>query len=375
VIDEQVARFALSPELVMLNHASFGVMTTETMELASAVRAELELDSLALVDVEALVPRLRTAAAAGARVLGLDPAATTLTQNATAGAAALMRSLPLDRGDAVVVLSSEYASVLRGWQVRCNEVGARFVHVEVPMPLRSSAALLERLEASVRGDVAVVQLSLVTSSTAVALPVAEVAAWGRSRGAVVVLDAAHGPGHVAVQPDAWDVDAMFATMHKWFPTPRPVGLLWLSAPLLDVVRPAEVSLTWDSSDLVERFSWPGTFDPTPRLCLPAAIEAWAAWEAAGDLARSADVARYASRRLEAVGGVATATEQFLAPRLRAVALPSHDRAELLGAMAAKGLRGWTGLGPSGETMLRVATHVYNDESDVDRLCDVVAATT
>lgn len=375
MIEEQLARFPLSPDLVMLNHASFGVMTADTMALASSVRVELERDSLALVDVEALVPRLRTASDAGARVLGLDPVATTLTQNATAGAAAVMRSLPLGRGETVVVLSTEYASVLRGWQVRCDEVGARAVRVEVPLPLRSSDELLEVLEAAVPGDVAIVQLSLVSSSTAVLLPVAEVAAWGRSRGAVVVLDAAHGPGHVAVQPDAWGVDAMFATMHKWFPTPRPVGLLWLAASLLDLVRPAEVSLTWDSSDLVERFAWPGTFDPTPRLCLPAAIETWVAWETAGDLVRCAALARYASSRLAAVGGMATATEPFLPPRLRAVVLPAHDRAVLLAAMAAEGLRGWTGVGPSGETMLRVATHVYNDESDVDRLCDVVAATT
>jgi len=372
VIRGPASEFPISPNLVMLNHASFGLMTTSIMDQASRERAALEYDSLALVDVEALVPRMRQAAARAAHHLRLAEGAFALTQNATSAAAAIMRSLPLPKGARVAVLSTEYASIIRGWQVRCEEAGASFIPFSVPMPLSSTEQLIDAVEDQVRGDVTIAQLSLISSSTAIAFPIRELAAWFKERGAAVVLDAAHGPGHVPLLPREWGVAAMYGTMHKWLPSPRPVGFIWLDDDLREVVRPAEVSLTWDSPDLVERFSWPGTYDPAPRLCLEAAIDQWIRWESAGDLRRCEALAWYASERLTEAGAVATSSEAFQPPRMRATVVPHASRDDLRAALDAAGIRAFTGCGPSGETMLRVATHVYNDESDVDRLCDVVA---
>jgi selenocysteine lyase/cysteine desulfurase len=368
-----LADFPLSPDLVMLNHASFGVPTNEVMRHAERVRAELEADSHARVDVEALVPRMRAAAAAAADQLGLERGSLALTQNATFGGASLMRSLALPKGARVVVLSTEYASIVRGWQVRCAEAGAEFVSFTPPLPLESTDQLLEALEHQIDGDVHLAQLSLVSSSTAIRFPVEAMATWFRDRGALVVLDCAHGPGHLPIQPEQLGVAAMFGTLHKWFPTPRPVGFLWLDEQLRSLVRPAIVSLTWDADELVERFDWPGTYDPVPRLSVEVALEAWRRWDAAGDLSRCADLAEYASTALAKAGGVPTSATEFLPPRLRAASLPGVSRDALRAALDAAGVRAWTGLSPSGETVLRLALHVYNDEDDVDRVCDVVTA--
>lgn len=372
MLPERVAQFPISPELVMLNHASFGLMTNEVMALAQRTRAELEADSLALVDPEAIVPRLREVASLVEDHLELEAGSVALTQNATSGSAALMRSLPLREGDQVVVLATEYDSIVRGWRARCDEMGATFVLLGVPLPVASPDQLLDALEREVRGAVAIAQFSLVTSSTAITLPMRELASWFKGRGAVVVADVAHGPGHVGIEPAAWGLSAMFGTLHKWYPTPRPVGLLWLDAALQDSVRPAEVSLTWDSADLVERFAWPGTFDPTPRFCVPAAIDQWVAWDAAGDLERCEKLADYASDRLEGIGA-STCDPAMRPPRLRAVALPGRSRTQVRAALDRSNVRGWTGTGPNGETVVRVATHVFNEEADLDRLCDAIAA--
>lgn len=372
MIPERTAEFPISADLVMLNHASFGLMTKGVMQIAEGIRVELEADSLALVDVVALVPRMRRAAEAVARQLGLASGSVAITQNATSGAAAIMRSVPVPRGSQVVVLSTEYDSIVRGWQVRCKEANTTFLPLTVPVPLASTQQLLDALDEHVHGDVGIAQLSLVSSSTAMAFPVRELTSWFRGRGAKVILDIAHGPGHVELHPQEWGVSAMFGTLHKWFPSPRSVGILWLDEHLRGTVRPAEVSLTWDSDDLVERFSWPGTYDPTPRLCLEAALEQWTAWEAAGDLERCAKLAEYASDQMASLC-TPTSGREFLPPRLRAVLLPGCARETLRGALDAAGIRAWTGAAPSGDTVLRVATHIYNDESDIDRLCDVVAA--
>jgi isopenicillin-N epimerase len=371
VIRERLSQFPISPDLLMLNHASFGLMTHAVMQLAERTRADLEADSLALIDPDALVLQMQRAASSAEHQLGLSAGSVALTQNATSGAAALMRSIRLRPGETVVVLSTEYDSIVRGWQVRCEESGSNFLRFEVPIPLLSTPQLIEALEEQVRGDVRIAQLSLVTSSTAVTFPVKELASWFRERGALVFLDIAHGPGHVTLEPEVWGVSAMFGTLHKWFPTPRPVGILWADHLVRPTLRPGEVSLTWDSSDLVERFSWPGTHDPTPSLCVKAAIEEWNAWEIAGDLDRCEELAEYTSVCLSAIG-TPTSAREFLPPRLRAVVIPGHAKATVRAALDAAMIRGWVGTGPNGETMLRVATHVYNEEADVDRLCEVVA---
>jgi streptomycin 6-kinase len=67
------------------------------------------------------------------------------------------------------------------------------------------------------------------------------------------------------------VDAAFGTVHKWFPVPRSVGILWTAPGLAGQVHPAEASLTYDADTLDRRFAWPGTFDPAARLVVPDAV--------------------------------------------------------------------------------------------------------
>ena len=84
------------------------------------------------------------------------------------------------------------------------------------------------------------------------------------------------------------------------------------------------------------------------------------------------LADYASERLARIG-TPTSDREFLPPRLRAVILPGHSREAVRAALDAASIRGWTGIGPRGETLLRVAIHVFNDEADVELLCDVIHA--
>lgn len=348
----------------MLNHASFGVCTRRMLEAAAELRLELEADPIRNLGPE-LLHRITTVTDLLATELALPPGHTTMTANATSGASALMRSIGLDDHDTVVVLSTEYSSVQRGWQVRCREVGADFRLVNVPLPLASADELLQCLDTQVDGEVRVLQLSLVSSSSALLMPVAELARWGHARGAVVIVDAAHGPGHVAMRMSEWGADAVYGTLHKWLPAPRPLGFLSLAPDLAETVRPAEVSLTWDSDDLVERFSWPGTYDPIPRLLLPRALTEWRAWSSAGLVSKAEGLADRVSDELTRVGAEPTSARHYLPPRLRAFTLPGVDRADLDAECAAAGVRAWTGVDPAGATLIRLALHVYNDEADVE----------
>lgn len=355
----------------MLNHASYGLASSTVLAAACRIRHELETDPLVHLGRE-LVARERAITAAVAARLGLDAGGTALTQNATSGAAAIMRSLRIPPGARIVVLSTEYSSIRRGWEVRSTEAGAHVQLVTVPMPLRSVDDLLEKLDNEVKSGLWLLQLSLVSSSEAIALPVKEIGDWCQARGARLILDAAHGPGHVPLTPSEWGVSAMFGTMHKWLPTPRPVGFLWLSNGLRDEVRPAEVSLTWDAPELVERFSWPGTHDPTPRLCLETAMDQWDTWQAAGEFDDCNSLADQATIELGKIGAIPTAGEGLRPARLRAFLLPDIQEEKLRAALAERRVRAWTGSNDDGIAILRLAIHIYNDLTDILLIRDIVA---
>jgi isopenicillin-N epimerase len=365
------AGFPLRPGVVMLNHASFGLATSALLARAAAIRSELESEPVAMLTGH-LDARLPEVLAATAGWLGLEPARCALTVNATSGAAALTRSLPLGTGDDVVILRAEYPSILRGWERRCEETGATLHVVDVPVPVETVADVVDRLEAVPADHVAVLVASVIASSTAVQLPVADLVAWGRGRGARVVIDGAHGPGHVPV--DDWGLaDAAFATLHKWLPVPRSVGIVHAAADMVSTLRPAEVSLTWDADDLAERFAWMGTYDPAPRLCLPDAIAAWRTWQDEGAHARAAALADDAHEALTAAGAVAAAGPALRAPRLRSFVLDGVPEERLRAALADAGIVAPAIPFTATSSMVRIATHVYNDHDDVERLAAVVRA--
>ncbi|MEV0028405.1 aminotransferase class V-fold PLP-dependent enzyme [Nocardia sp. NPDC050793] len=358
--------FTLAPGLIQLNHASYGLASRTVADAAMKHRRRIESDPTRHLGAE-LLEDLRARTALVCTAFGLTPEHTTLCSNATSGAAAIIASVPLTPADTVVVLDTEYSSINRAWQVASGRAGARYIEIAVPLPFQGTASLLSRLENEVPGPVSYLQTSLISSSAALRLPVAEIAEWTRGRGGHLILDAAHGPGHVRIAPDTWGVAAVFGTLHKWLPAERTVGFLWLTEQLVDRIRPAEVSLTWDSADLVERFSWPGTFDPVPRLCVGAAVAQWVGWEHKGLLTECEKLADHATSTLEALAARPTAGREYLPPRLRSFILDGVTVAEVKSALSKADIRAWVGPGPSGECLLRIATHIYNDRGDVAAL--------
>ena len=142
-----------------------------------------------------------------------------------------------------------------------------------------------------------------------------------------------------------------------------MGFLWLSPELREVVRPAQVSLQWDSGNLVQRFGWRGTWDPASALGLEAALTELSAWDRAGELEGAKGVADRIAAALRAAGLSATAGEGLVPPRLRAFLVADVDLADLRASLDASRVRAWTGRTADGVTILRISTHVYNNATD------------
>ncbi|MDR1213483.1 MAG: aminotransferase class V-fold PLP-dependent enzyme [Propionibacteriaceae bacterium] len=366
--NELIDLFLLDRGRTHFNHASFGTPSRALLDQAQESRHRFEADTAGMPDH--LVPGLRAAASRIEASLGLTGGQAAITMNSTEANSALAASWPLGPSRRVALLSLEYSSVVVAWQLACARAGASALVIDLPLPTTRQAVLtrLERLPS----DIGVLVLSAISSTAALSLPLAETSALCAERGIDLIVDAAHVVGHGPTDFSLPPCAALFASAHKWLPGPRSVGFLWVADQLADRVKPALVALRRDTATLAERFSWRGTWDPTPALMVEPALAAVAGWRADGLLDQAVATADASAAALVGLGLVPTGDSTLRTPRLRAFVVPDTTPAVLEQALAEAGVVAWVGTDPTGPTILRLSTHIYNDAADVRRLTDAVA---
>jgi selenocysteine lyase/cysteine desulfurase len=364
--------FPIDDDIVLLNHASFGVATTHMMAFAAQVRQRIEADAAALL-AGSLLEEMHSELRAVADFLSAPPDCVAVTLNATEAASAVASSLcGRQPGLRVAMADTEYPSVIEAWRNATDAHGGSLQVVRLPDTTGSADDVVRAFDRQTGGWLDVVVVSLVSSPTALLLPVRRIGEWASGRGALTVVDAAHGPGHVALRIAELGATIVYGTLHKWLPVPRPLGFLYATPEVRDELRPAMIALRRDER-FAERFMWRGTWDPTSALCFSAALEQWRGWRADGSLEHAEGMADLVSERLVGCGLGPTGGASLLAPRLRSFVVPEFTADELRRALDRARVRAWVGAAPTGQTLLRVATHVFTTEAHIERLVQVVSA--
>jgi len=264
--------FLLDPDVVFLNHGSYGACPRPVFERYQEWQLELERRP-----VEFLGRRLDTllaeARAAFGEYVNADPDDLVFVQNATAGVNLAARAVAFQPGDEVLSTSLEYGALDLAWTHICGRARARYVRMPVTLPLRDA---VDEIWNGVSERTRVLFLSHVTSETAVQLPIEELCARARERGITTVIDGAHVPGHIPLDLRALDVDYYAGNCHKWLCAPKGAGFLHVRRERQGGVRPVVISHganspRTDRSRLLLEFDWTGSHDPTAYLCVPEAI--------------------------------------------------------------------------------------------------------
>jgi isopenicillin-N epimerase len=248
----------------------------EVLAVQTRIRQQLEEDPTGFfLDV---CPSLwRNALESMARFLNAPVGGLTFLPNATAGVNTVLRSLPLQVGDEVLVLDQAYQACRNAVDAACAAAGAGVKVVALPFPSTGPDEIVERVLAAAGPRTKLAMFDTVTSPTALRLPFERLTAEIQARGIDVLLDAAHGPGIVPLDLNALNAAYVTGNCHKWLCAPKGSAFLHVRADRSQAIRPLVVShaysapLTGDRRFRAE-FDWQGTQDPTPWLCIPAAIE-------------------------------------------------------------------------------------------------------
>ncbi len=270
------AHWGLDPDITFLNHGSYGACPLVVRQAQQRWRDRLEAEPVDFMQRQ-LEPALERARQALADFVGADAEDLVFVPNATTGVSTVLASLPLQSGDELLVTDHAYNACRNALDVAARRHGARVVVARVPFPLASLEQVDEAVLSAAGRRTRLVLLDAVTSPTGLVLPVARLVAALAERGIDTLVDAAHAPGMLPLDLRALGAAYVTGNAHKWLCTPKGSAFLHVRrdrqaalAPL--VTSHGHNSPRRDRSRFQLEFSWGGTDDPSPYLCLPDALE-------------------------------------------------------------------------------------------------------
>jgi len=367
-LPEIVTNFAslwgLDPTVEYLNHGSFGACPTAVLAEQAALRAEMEREPFDFL-VGSLAMRLDAAREELAQFLGADAADLAFVPNATSGVNAVLRSLELNSSDEILVTTHTYAACRKTVDFVARRSGARVVTAALPFPCPDEDSVVEAVLRAASARTRVALIDHVTSPTALVLPVRRLVEALAARGIDTLIDGAHAPGMVPLGLSALGAAYYTGNAHKWLCAPKGAAFLHVRRDRHAGVHPNVISHGYSTGFHAE-FDWTGTLDPTPWLCIPAALRHMAGLLSGGwpkvmqtnhELAlRARDVL------LEHLALPAPAPDGMIGS-MAAIPLPMdaagapRDTQRLHDWLRARGVEAW--LHPHPVPLVRVSAQLYN----------------
>ncbi len=318
----------------------------------AAQRADLDAWARAGTSPAAYGALVEEGRALFAGIVGVAPAGVATGSQTSAMVAVVAAALP--DGAEVVVPDGDFSSVVFPFLAQAH----RGVHVRsVP---------LDRLADAVRPGTALVAWSAVQSATGAVADDASIRAAAAGVDAWTLCDLTQAAGALPVDASRYDVTVTHA--YKWLCAPRGVAFATLSDRALAGLRPVQAG--WYAGEDV----WASCYGPDMRLADDArrfdVSPAWPAWPGAVAALRHLASVDPASAWRHATGLSDRLADALGTARTgQAITTFADPDGAALRALTAAGI---TASGRAGR--LRVAFHLWNDHTDVDRVVAVLGDT-
>ena len=265
--------FLLDPNVVFLNHGSFGACPRPVFETYQRWQRELELQPVGFIQGR-LKDLMIEARQALAEYIGAHLDEVVYVTNASFGVNIVAKSLVLQPGDEVLTTDHEYGSMNRVWEHVCERQGARYIYRTVTMPITSTERVIDEIWNGVTERTKVLFLSHITSPSAIIFPVAELINRAKKAGIITVIDGAHASGQIDLNMHDLAADFYVGNCHKWMMAPKGSGFLFArenAQHLLEPLIGGRSSRDTDTPLLPAEHQYQGTRDCSAFLSVPAAI--------------------------------------------------------------------------------------------------------
>ena len=323
--------------------------------------------------------RVEQVRAVAAQLIGADADEIAFVPNTTTGISLVAEGFPWRSGDNVVTLANEFPSNQFPWMnLQVHGVQTR------RLPVESGRVDLARILDACDDRTRIVSVSWVGYASGWRVDVESLARAAHKRGIYLFLDAIQGLGVFPLDVRRSGVDFLAADGHKWMLGPEGAGLLYVRREHLDLLRPLNVG--WNSVVDAHDFSRceldlrptaaryeGGSANMAGIAALGASLDLLASFglsPAASPIAeRVVQLVDQAAARLKEIGAVIRSPQEHdHSSGILSFELPGADSSAVRQRCLSQGVvlsvrHGW----------LRISPHAYNDQQDLERLVDALAA--
>lgn len=386
---EYARHWTLDPDVVFLNHGSFGACPSHLLAYQAELIARMEREPMRffVMDLPGLMEEARCALG---RFIGADTAGLTFVNNASTAVSAVLRSLTFQPGDRLLVTDHAYPACRNALDFVAQRTGLQVVVAQVPFPSSGLDQVFDAVMEAWQPGTRLALLDHITSPTGLLFPIRRLTEELQSRGTDVLVDGAHAPGMVDLNLDRLGAAYYTGNCHKWMCTPKGAAFLHVRSDRLDAVRPLTISHGATApTDRVSRFrnefDWTGTDDPTPWLTVPESIRFFrnlvpGGWPALRD--RNRQLLAQAAEAMTATTGLTAPGPEDMLLNMAAFPLPDDPRADDRDAFGFSAIRRkllddyriqvpvWTWPRVPGR-VVRFSVQLYNDLSQYTYLAEAV----
>jgi isopenicillin-N epimerase len=371
----------LDPTVANLNTGSFGPLSRQAFERVTTLRRRLAEEPMDFLLRQA-PPLLADARAHLARFLNGEERRLVFTANATAAINTVAAGLRLAVPGEILLTDHEYGAMIWCWERAGQRQGLTLRTLALPRLPSEPEEIVAAVSAAFTPRTRLLFFSHVLSPTGLVLPAKELCAEARRRGIVTVVDGAHAPALIPLDLKDINPDYYAGNCHKWLLAPTGSGFLYFGPESAERTQPLQVSWGWHyepgradeaddfgSTPRLRSFEFEGTRDPCPWLTVPAAIDFQERLGWSNIRGRIAELVACTRESLSGKLGLSLATPANPAVHaaMTAVELPQTVNPQGLREQLWKRRIEVPIIERPDRLLLRVSTHFYNTEEEIDRL--------
>jgi len=234
------AEYLFAPGLVYLNTGSAGPTPRAVMDHVVQTMIEIEVNPVRMTYGAGPI-RLQTdqARESAAALLGCAAQDLLITRSTTEAMNSVAQGMRFEPGDRVLTTDQEHHGGSLCWTYVARRRGVVVDVVPITPDDHDPQVIIDRFERAMTPDTKVVSVSHVITTTGYLMPIPEIAAMARSRGALCVVDGAQALGQIPVDVTALGCHAYAASGHKWLMGPKGTGLLYVSPDAAEAIQPIQ----------------------------------------------------------------------------------------------------------------------------------------
>jgi selenocysteine lyase/cysteine desulfurase len=370
------AQYPLEDDPLYLNTGGLGPAPQPVLDAVTGTMHQLQLHS------ETGHERFEPAREKVARFVGASPDEICFTRNATEANSIIAAGLALREGDEVIFCSHAHPGGSFPWLNQARQRGVRVRQFEPDAG--SEAGNVARIRELMSPRTRVIQVSHVTCTTGLVMPVREIAELAHARDCWFHIDGAQSVGMIPVDLAAIGCDSYAFSGHKWLGGPHETGALFLRRDRLDDVAPTGIGaysgeITTQPGELTYRRAAArheyGTRSAAAIVGLAEAVRWQEAIGRERIAARGRELSSQLMEALAATEGIEVLTPKNLAMRASIITVrhPRADAGRLFGYLLKEHRLRCRPVTEQNLQAVRISTHIFNSHSDCLRIGSAVRA--